>query len=102
MKKLLVFLLFAMFLVSCQETDFRGTAIENPKKATTVNIQNTLDTAVIKIDTEDHKLYIVENGLAVREFNWYNNDDVTIPFGMAAILIFLVLLLLIMVFAFAD
>lgn len=88
MKKILILLAFAFIgLTSCQDTDFKSTAIENPKKETTVNMLSTMDTAVIKIDTESHKLYIVENNLVVREFYWYNNDEVTMPFGVALIFV---------------
>lgn len=82
MKKLFFLFAFMGLLTSCQETDFKSTAVENPKKATTVSIQNTLDTAVIKIDTEAHKLYIVENNLVVREFKWYNNDEAPATFAI--------------------
>lgn len=82
MKNLLFLFTFVLFLTSCQETDFKSTAVDNPKKATTINIQNTLDTAVIKIDTENHKLYLLKNNLVVREFKWYNNDQLPLPAGL--------------------
>ncbi len=90
MKKILILLAFAFIgFTSCQKTDFKSTAVENPKKETTVNMLSTMDTAVIKIDTEAHKLYIVENNLVVREFKWYNNDEVPIPPDILILLMFL-------------
>lgn len=86
MKKIL-FLFSILFLTSCQETTFSSTAMENTKKATTVNILNTMDTAVIKIDTLEHKLYIVENNLVTREFKWYNNDEA--PATLGTIMLFI-------------
>lgn len=101
MKKLLFLLAFSIGLFSCTETDFKSTAVDNPKKVTTVNIQNTLDTAVIKIDTEAHKIYIVENNLVTREFKWYNNDMIPMPIGVI-FFIFILGMLLMLIFSISN
>ena len=93
MKKLILFLFSILFLAACRKTDFKSTAVDNPKKATTVNILNTMDTTIVKIDTEAHKLYFIQDSLVVREFKWYNNNDVTRPIGVILLLCFLFWLL---------
>lgn len=96
MKKLILFTLAILFLASCRDTDFKSTMVDNPTKATTVNIQSTLDTAIIKIDAESHKLYIVENNLVVREFKWHNNDQVAVPAGLILFLLLAFLIIILM------
>lgn len=102
MKKVILFVFAILFLTACQETDFKSTAVENPKKATTINILNTMDTTIVKIDTEAHKLYFIQDSLVVREFKWYNNDEASIPVGFLFLFILFGVLAMLILMAIFD
>jgi len=103
MKKYLIGFLFSiLFLMSCQDTDFKSTAIENPKKETTVNMLSTMDTMIVKIDTENHVIYQMQDSLVVREFKWYNNDDIATPVGLLFFLIMGLVLIIVGGWIFSD
>lgn len=99
MKKLL-FILTILLAVSCTTTIDQA-RIKEPEKVTTVDIQqNVIDSCAVLATNSDHtKLYVMENGLAVQQYQVVYRDHIVVH--EVFILVFIVLIVAIFIFIIA-
>ena len=97
MKKLL-FILSILFLVSCTTTIEQG-KIDNPKKETTVEIQQNIIDSCVVIATDDKNttLYIIEDGLAVKKFKAVPGDKSIVSDGFLTFVVVMFIFLFLLI-----